>query len=385
MGVSASWEGAGMSGGAGRFEFALASEAEDAELRALLREIAMPGQITLAFLREPSFFPAERAGAESSQVLVCRDRQLGRIVGVGSRSVRCVYADGEPARVGYLGMLRGITQSRGNIALARGYQYLKRLHADGAVPYYFTTILDDNSEAVRLLTSGRGGLPIYRPFARLVTYLIPLTRRGGHLGRAQPTPGETVSRGERELLTPAVAQVAEWNSRYQFAPVYTTRDLAGESELLPGFSWENLYTYRKGGQVVGTLGVWDQAAFKQTVVTAYSPRMQLARPAYNLYASVRGIPRLPPAGSSIRVLYAAFASGDGPVLAALLDQVRRDWSGMGYDYLAVGFSAGSDGAAVASSRATQQIASTLYVVYWSDSLVSLPQDTRPVHVEIATL
>src|SRR5260370_12319024 len=91
--VSAAWEGAGM---AGRFEFALATEADDAELRALLREIAMPGQITLAFLREPSFFLAERAGTETSQVLVCRDRQLGRVVGVGSPSAPCAYLAGDP-------------------------------------------------------------------------------------------------------------------------------------------------------------------------------------------------------------------------------------------------------------------------------------------------
>src|SRR5215471_1425166 len=85
-----------------RFEFALASEAEDDTLRALLRHVSMPGNITLAFLREPSFFLAEQAGNVTSQVMVCRDRQKGQVVGMGSRSIRDVYIDGRPTRVGYL-------------------------------------------------------------------------------------------------------------------------------------------------------------------------------------------------------------------------------------------------------------------------------------------
>src|SRR6266436_9354031 len=93
-------EGACMSG-RGRFDFALAEEADDGELRDLLRHISMPGNITLSFLREPSFFLAEQAGSITSQVIVCKDRQKGQIVGMGNRSIRCVYIDGKPARVGY--------------------------------------------------------------------------------------------------------------------------------------------------------------------------------------------------------------------------------------------------------------------------------------------
>src|SRR5690349_5043413 len=114
-----------------RFEFALATEEDDDALRNLLRQIAMPGNIILAFLREPSFFLAEQAGSIANQVIVCKDRQQNRLMGMGSRSIRCVYIDGKPAHVGYLSMLRGIPEARGNIGLARGYRYLQTLHADG--------------------------------------------------------------------------------------------------------------------------------------------------------------------------------------------------------------------------------------------------------------
>lgn len=363
-----------------RFEFALATEADDCELRELLRQIAMPGNITLAFLREPSFFLAEQAGSMASQVIVCRDCRQGRVVGMGSRSLRWVYIDGKPTSVGYLSLLRGIPQARGNIGLARGYQYLKELHADGAVPYYFTTILADNADAVRLLTSGRAGLPVYQPFAHLVTYLIPLTGK-----RRGPKAHRAISRGERGLLPQALTCLQEWSSRYQFAPVYTLQDILGQSNLLPGFSWENVYVYREHGRALGTLGVWDQQAFKQTVVAAYSRKMQILRPWYNLYACARGIPRLPRCGARINVLYAALTSGERCVFEGLLQQVCADWSGRGYDYLSVGFCADNICSSVVSRYATQRIVSTVYIVYWPENEVLLPQTGGPVHLEVATL
>ena len=363
-----------------RFEFALAEETDDAALRALLRQISMPGNITLSFQREPSFFLAEQAGSVLSQVMVCKDNKLGQVVGMGSRSIRPVYIDGQAAQVGYLSMLRGLPESRGNIALARGYRYLRELHADGAVPYYFTTILDDNTEAKALLTSARAGLPIYKPVARLLTYLIPLTKNP--VGKASD---DTVSRVEEDQLTEAAAFLQRWNSRYQFAPRYTMQDMLGQSRLLAGFSWENLYVYREDGKVMGTLGIWDQESFKQTVVMAYSRQMQLIRPLYNLLASIRRYPRLPRVGEHIRVLYAAFLSGDVTAFMSLLKRACADWTGKGYDYLSLGFCEGSELAPIVARYAAQQLASTIYMVYWQDESVALPDPGKPVHVEVATL
>lgn len=363
-----------------RFEFSLASEAEDEALRSLLRRIAMPGNITLSFQREPSFLLAEQAGSIASQVMVCKDRAKDQIVGMGSRSIRDVYIDGKPARVGYLSMLRGVPEARGNIALARGYRYLRELHADGAVPYYFSTILDDNMEAKNLLTSARGGLPIYKPLAQLITYLIPLRRN-----RPSTSSDSAVSRVDQHQISDAVAFLQRWNSRYQFAPVYTLADILGQSKLLPAFCPENFYIYRQKGEICGTLGVWDQQSFKQTVVTAYSRTMQWLRPFYNRYAAITGKPGLPPPGSEIKVLYASFLSGDQRASEALLNRVRADWSGKSYDYLSIGVCADNPLAQVASRYATQRISSTVYIVYWQDEDVALPETDRPVHVEIATL
>ena len=113
--------------------------------------------------------------------------------------------------------------------------------------------------------------------------------------------------------------------------------------------------------------------------------MQCIRPLYNLFAYITGNPDLPRAGAEIKVLYAAFLSGSENVFEALLNQACRDWSGKGYDYLSVGFCEDNELSSVAARYATQQLSSTVYIVYWQDANVLLPEMGIPVHCEIATL
>lgn len=113
--------------------------------------------------------------------------------------------------------------------------------------------------------------------------------------------------------------------------------------------------------------------------------MQFARPFYNLYAAITGNPGLPPTGAEIKLLYASFLSGNASTFEALLEQVLKNWSGKGYDYLSVGACTDNALSPIAARYATRHISSTIYVVYWQDEIVSLPEAGRPVHVEIATL
>ncbi len=196
---------------------------------------------------------------------------------------------------------------------------------------------------------------------------------------------DAVSRVEKDQLPEAVACLQQWNSRHQFAPLYTEQDMRGESQLLPGFSWENLYVYREHGKVLGTLGLWDQQLFKQTVVTGYTNRMRFIRPWYNPLAFIKGQPRLPQVGEYIRILYAAFLSGNADISTFLLQRACADWAGKGYDYLSLGFCEDSPVSPIASRYAAQRLASMIYIVYWQSESASLPDLSKPVHVEIATL
>jgi hypothetical protein len=362
-------------------EFGLAQTGDDAALRDLLRRTGIPGDIELVFLREPSFFVAARAGNRETQVLVCRDVEAGEIVGLGERSIRTAYVDGEPAALGYLSDLRGAVRWRKSLGLARGYEYLRTLHGEGKVRFYVTTILEDNAEAIALLTSGRARLPTYEQVGRLITYLLPIHRRR----RARSTMAEPVRAGE---LVEAFVCLDAWNRRHQFAPRYTQDDLAGVTGLLPDFSLDNLYVARDGSRVRGTLGVWDQSGFKQTVVASYSRRLARMRRLYNAYAFVRRAPGLPPAGSPLRLLYGAFLSASGDdtaTLEALVERALVDWSGRGASYLVLALADRHPLGEPLSRLAARRLTSRAYAVYWPDGGVPPFDRRRPLHLEVATL
>ena len=132
----------------GRYQFELATRADDAELRSILAATPMEGTVSLSFRREPSFFDAAVVSGDFHQVVICRDTRASRIAGFGCRSVREMYVNGQPTPIGYLSALRLLPEYRNRGLIARGYAFFRRLHADGRAPLYLTTIAEGNERAL---------------------------------------------------------------------------------------------------------------------------------------------------------------------------------------------------------------------------------------------
>ena len=155
-------------------ELSLADKDDDDALRTRMAADCLPGNISVSFRREPSFFHASRVQGEHCQVMKCVDRSTGKLIGLGSRLTRNVYINGEIKRIGYLADLRIHSDYRGGTALIRGYKFLKKLHKNDPVPFYYSMILEDNQAANTLLSSGRCGLPIYQYIGRFLTPAVYL-------------------------------------------------------------------------------------------------------------------------------------------------------------------------------------------------------------------
>jgi len=104
----------------GPLRFAVADVGEEADIRRLLRENPMPGQITLTLEREPDYFADANLPGTEKQTIIAHEG--GRVVCVGNCSVRERFVNGQRRRVGYLGGLRLDSQATGRFAiLRRGY------------------------------------------------------------------------------------------------------------------------------------------------------------------------------------------------------------------------------------------------------------------------
>ena len=365
--------------------FDLATAADDAAIRGLLRATPLAGEVGLTFEREPDSALAGGIQGDVHQTLVAREEAGGPIIGMGSRSLLELWVDGAPARVGYLSQLRVDAAHRGHPrGVLKAYRFLRELHGDGAVPYYLTTIVADNRTARRLLEADLPGMPRYRALDRLVTLALP-----ARTGRARGAAGVAIERVGVETLDDVVACLERHGRRHPFAPRWTRATLLCPRRargLAPG----DFLLARRGGRAVACLALWDQRAFKQTVVRRYGPRTRLLRPLLNAAAPLLGIPALPRCGEPLRSAFASHAAADadaGDALVALVAAALGSAAARGLDSLAIGFAERDPlGRAVAAAFPCRRYASILYTVHWEDGAEAVARlGGRIPHPEVAIL
>src|SRR5262245_38661974 len=88
-----------------RFQIRYANAADEAELRALMRRLVVPGDISVTFEREPNFFDACSVHGDA-QVAIGWDVERRRVIGLGTRAIAPAFVNGAPRNIGYLADLR---------------------------------------------------------------------------------------------------------------------------------------------------------------------------------------------------------------------------------------------------------------------------------------
>jgi hypothetical protein len=368
-----------------RFGVRLASAADDEEIRRLLREHALPGDVALTFEREPDTAIAAAIEGDLHQTIVAGDREDGRIAGIASRSERNVFLNGRPGRLGYLGQLR--TPLRGRRAgtlLGEGFAFCRTLHELGDVAAYLTAVVFDNHAAHRLLCGLRSpAAPRFVRTGGLVTLAIPSARRK----RCVP-PGLEIRPGSVELLPDIVSCLERNGRRYQFTPRWTVEDLLS-ARRTRGLDARDFLVAIAGGRVTGCAAIWDQRGFKQVIVRGYSRRLARWRGVVNLAAPWVGMPALPAVGQPLEFVYLSHVAVDNDrpdVIAALVSQARGRLPD-GVTHLVTAFADKSPLlAAVTRVARHRTYRSVLYLVCWSDGQPVVESiDARLAHPEVAIL
>jgi hypothetical protein len=370
-----------------KFEFALATPNDDAQLRQRMAEDWMQGKISVSFRREPNYFDGCNVQGETVQVIKCTEQQTGRIVGLGSRLISQAFINGEIKPLGYLADLRGHPEYRRGTLLARGYRFLRQLHDENPVPLYYSLILEGNTTALQNLVGGRAGLPHYRDMGRILTPAI-------HLDLPKPDikiPGVRFERngvGASHISLPAILQfVQTWQSKKQFAPYYQLADFEGCR--LTGLKAEDFYLAIRGNQLVGAVAAWNQQAFRQTHVERYSPQLAMIRPFYNLLARMTPLKPLPAPGKMVPYFYLAFVAiedNNPEIFRGLLRTLYRDCHRGSWHYFIAGLHENDPLATVLKEYRRIEAAGRLFVIYYPDGEALFHQlDGRVPYLEIAAV
>jgi hypothetical protein len=357
----------------GDFLFRLAGPDDEPELRRLTASTPMPGAITVTFGREPDYSVGNLGPCD---VLIARHLPTGALAGVLCRARRSAYVNGRAEEVGLIGGVRIAGRFRGNRLLERGLPLFR--HIGRSDMLHYGAISSENPAARRALTERpTPGFPVVRRLGGILTLGMVVRRRGRSL------PPAAAARAEPEEIADFLAR---HGPRRQLFPAHHAADLTGPPAA-PGLSLEDFVVLRARHDIAAVAGLWDQRAFKQSVVRAYSPALRRLRPAHDLAARVVGARPLPAVGEEIASAYAALVcvAGDDPrVFAALLRELRRRAAERGLAYLMVGLS--EDDPLLRTARRSLHIPyrSDLFVASWEgDPLRRL--DDRIPHLEIATL
>jgi hypothetical protein len=347
---------------ASRVRFAAACAGDDADIRRLLRENPMAGTISVSLEREPVYFADAGLSGETRQTIIARDQ--GRIVCTGSCAIRQRFVNGEPRRVGYLAGLRLDASHAGRFDIVRrGYEYFRELQTGAAADFYFTSIAADNIRARKILERGLPGMPRYEFIGEFVTALIPTGRSQCKQARTEriEDSGQR-SEDRRGFLTPAAAR------QFQFAPCWTAENISALRPL--GLKPEDFHFVRDRESIVARAALWDQRAFKQTVIRGYAPALALARPLLNLAAQFTGGIRLPDVGESLAhafVSHLAVAPDQPEALAKLIAMLRAVAARRGIEMLTMGFAANDPLLPIVQNHfRLREYRSRLYVVHWAD-------------------
>jgi hypothetical protein len=341
----------------------------------------MEGMIRVAFTRDPDVRQAAAVEGERGATLVFHDGE-GRFLGFCSRSVRRRYLDGEPVRVGYLGQLRAVEGTVGLRRLRQGYERLRALRQPDEAPFDLTAILADNLPARRLLERGLPGLPPYRPLTRLETLIVPTARRRYRGALAEPAAPEELP----EILAFLEAQLR----RRPFAPVWAAEDFTPGGRAR-GLAGSDFFLLREAGEIVAVGALWDQRAFKQTVIQGYGPWLRALRPMVNAGLWAVGQPRLPPPGSVLPLAYLACFAAAGEDeeglerASGVVEAARRGARRRGLGQVAFTLPQEHPWTVPLRRRfAARPYRSVLYGVLWEGEAPSLPPQSWP-YLEAALL
>ena len=340
--------------------FAVATPADDADLRALMQRTPMEGAVRVAFTREPDYFAGEGLAGADDCTWVHRDGD--QIDGLGRLSVSRLHRNGVVRRIGYLAELRADPQARARGVAARHLREAYALTRDyvitNDVDGCFTSIAADNVRARRVLEyGGRLGIPTYTAVADLVTLAIPV----GQPARNAPAPSPVAE--DRDELTHFLERHA---ARSQLAPRW------GDDLWLAlrrhGVGAHDFRVVREGGRIVAAGAVWDQRPFRQVVVQGYSGALNWARPLVNALARVGVAPPLPAPGSVLPQGAILGGAVDEPRhWAPLLRVLRAVASERALTWLLIGRDARDPGLDVLRRlRTAREYHTRLYDVRWPD-------------------
>lgn len=340
--------------------FETAAPEDGLELLDILEEEAFSGRISLLYTRRPNAYTSFLREGEEVEIMLIREEGNRLVSAFGVSSINTLFLNGEPRRVGYLHSLRVRRRYQRRLWLQKGYAYMLREREKRKIALFFTTILEENETARRLLEKRRRTMPIYELWDRYLGFAL----KTGGSSLTTPRRGvyrfRQVNQGDLRAL---VAFLNREGRRKQLFPVVRDLDFSNSTGSAP--SLDDFYLLVDNeDQIIAAGALWDQRSFKQHLVAGYRGTFRLLYPLSFLFP-VFGYPRLPRIGTTLNYATLSFwaVRDDDPLLfRQFLSGIRR--AARRYDFLFLGMSEREHLIDVVQRVPHISYGSRLYIVYY---------------------
>ncbi len=362
----------------------------DEEIRRLAVLCQMPASyIGLDYQTEPSFFSALAPFGKLHELVLIKPPGFAGLAGLGIRSVRPCYLDGQVTEVGYLHHLRFHPEIRGGSYLLRGYKAFHQIFAAQPLKVTFTSILADNFYARELLEASRAGgiMPVYKQVSRFMTALIPLKGPGQRWPERFRTVSVNSGLSVRRLTRSDIADVCRLfalaGQKNDGAPVLTRECFNGGYSSFPGLLIEDMVGVFDRTGLVAATGIWNQQKYRQIVVTHLCQPLNILQTIWEKAGSFVGQCPVPAIGGCVNYVlldpWAVMPGREGELMPILVKSGVREARRRGVMFAAMGMAEKFPAIEALNTVFFLPYWSIIYQVFWPES-GEHEFGNRPLHI-----
>lgn len=340
-----------------KYALELANETDNEGIYDVFDAGHFDGGLSVKYMRSHKPLSSFKADGEDIKILIIRDLEHHRIIAVGGAVIRKEYINGEVKKCGYLTGLKIHPEYQKKIRfIPEAYRFLRENTSD--CDFFYTTILDDNKNTIKLLEKGHRNMPKYHYLGHYTTFCF-------HGGKNLLELEENNLSGFETLLK------THFRS-YSFTPV---------DYNLKGFGEKTFYSIRNGDEILACCFVGNQQETKQYYMNAYGG---IYRFISRLPTQWFGYPKFPKQNSNIHygtVSYLYVKNNDKRLCSDFLRTVAKK---SGFSLLLWGCLDTHPLYQALTHMKTVPYGSRLYTVTWENT-PQVSADLSRIGVEVALL
>ncbi|MCB1180214.1 MAG: hypothetical protein KDK36_21730 [Leptospiraceae bacterium] len=318
--------------------------------------------INLGLLRNPSYFDSLKVEGNSTDIIIGFDPEIKKIVGVGHRSERHYFYNGNIINIGYLSGLYLLKEYRNSLSVFKGYELLRKLHEKSSSLFYYTSIFSDNLPAQKFLTSKKLKLPIYDFLCNYTTFII-----SSKVKIPKKRKFEIIEVGD-ENIKEVYDFYFKQTELQNFYPYYSLEEFSEGIGLLNGVKYSDFIVLKENNKIIAMAILWDQSKFRNWKVYSYSKFYKLIHKPYNLISSILKKPTLPAESEYFKYRYLTniLAENNNPeifneLFSLSLDKLHKESAEVN---LLIGLSEINPFYPILKKLPSYSLNSKIYMVYW---------------------